>query len=101
MPSLVHLSFVFTTGPFSERPLVISKSALGLYILHKENVQDLDAQVKTNQVAVVCVRNDSCENKFLHDCKAAAVASHFCVRHNRLAHLSLGKMNFVSQHAKF
>ena len=59
-----------------KRPLVIGKSALGLYILDKGNVQDLDARFKTNQLIVECLRNDSCENKFLHDYNASTVASH-------------------------
>jgi len=81
--------------------LVIGKSTLGLYILDKGNVQELDAQVKANQIMVNCARNDFCGNKFLHGCNAVTAASHFSVWHNRLGHMSLEKMNLVSQHAKF
>ena len=61
------------------RPLVIGKNTLGLYILDKGNVQDLDAQDKENQVVVECMRKSCCENKLLHECNIVTAASHFNV----------------------
>jgi len=69
--------------------------------LDKGNLQDLDAQVKANQVVVKCVSTNLCENKSLEDCNAVTAASHFGVWHNRLGHMSVGKMSLVSQHEKF
>ena len=68
--------------------------------MDKGNVQDLEAQVKVNQVVVKCVRDNLCENKSLHDCNAVTVASHFGVWHSRLGHMLVGKMIVVSQLAK-
>ena len=74
---------------------------MGLYILDKGNVQDLDVQVKANQVVVKYIRDNLCKSKSLHDCNAVTTTSHFDVWHNRLGHLSVGKMSVVSQLPKF
>jgi len=80
--------------------LVIGKSALGLYILDKENLQDLEASAKTSQVMPDCVGQNVNGNNTFHDCNAVTT-SHFCIWNNRLGHMSVGKMSLVSQHARF
>jgi len=82
-------------GHSQRRPLVIGKSSLGLYLLDKCKVQGLDVEDKDSQVALAC------ENKPLYECNAAAATSPFNDWHSRLGHMSLGKMNLVSQHVRF
>ena len=87
-------------GHSQKRPLVIGKHTLGLYILDKGHVQELDAQANENQAVVEYVKDSECfcDKKSLRNCNAASVASSFNVWHNRLGHMSIGKM---SLHAKF
>jgi len=72
---------------------------LGLYILDRENVQDLDEKAKANKEVVNYVRGKLPGNNF--DCNAVLAASTFNVWHNRLGHMSVGKMSTVSQFASF
>jgi len=76
--------------------------ALGLYILNREVVQDLDAQLEQQQFIVDCMRKNTCKKQIMHDCNVvSAAAVHFNVWYNRLGHMSVGKMHLVSENAKF
>jgi len=68
--------------------------------LDKRSVQDLETQAKANQVVVDCEMNNDCANSPLYGCNVGT-ASVFDTWHKRLGHMSVGKMNLVSQHAHF
>jgi len=89
----------FIQGHSLRRPLAIGKSLLGLYILDKDNVWDMDTQAKGSDVAVTFVSNSLWGNK--SGCNAVITAARFDVWHNRLGHMSVSKMNVVPQLANF
>jgi len=80
--------------------LAIGRSALGLYVLDRSNVQDLETRVKANQAVVVHEMNNNCAGSPLYGCNVGTT-SVFDMWHKRLGHMSVGKMSLVSQHAHF
>ena len=78
--------------------LAIGKDTLGLYILDKKNIQDIEET--QNQETLEYAEGNLSGNKRLHECNTVTSGPQFDVWHCRLGHMSLGIMRLVSQYIK-
>ena len=90
MHSPVHSELVQPTGPFSEEPLVLGRDFRGLYILDRNELQEV--QLSKDRRLLV---GDG--NKAKVPCNALVNTVHVVTWHRRLGHMSHNKMKVISE----